>query len=104
MTDTATPVLTPPAAPDPTPVLPPIPTSWTPASVATYAGAIALFVLGALTSAGVIVPAGVSSEVQLVVGSLGALSGVVTSVVALLSHHSVQKTAIKAAAPLVPKV
>lgn len=101
MTDTATaaPILTPSASvltPPAAPVLPKPPTTWTPASAITYGGAVALFIIGTLTASGVTVPAHVSTEVQLVVGALGSMSGVLAGLVALVSHHSVQKVAIKA--------
>lgn len=81
-------------APAPAPVPLP-PSTWTPTTIAAYVGAFVLFLLASLTQAGVTVPAGVSTEVQLVVGIVGQVAGAVTALLATLSSHSVVKAASK---------
>jgi hypothetical protein len=81
------------------PVVPPIPvipTQWNPSTIATFASAAALFVVGLLFSLGVVLPAGTSASVTLWAGIVSQAGAVAASVIALLSHHSVVKTAIKA--------
>lgn len=82
------------------PPVPTIPTTWSPATVATLLGGVAAFILGVLTAAGVVLPGNVSSEVQTVMGSITAIAGALTPLLALLSKHSVQKTAIRSGWPV----
>lgn len=79
--------------------VPVLPTTWTPAAIGTFIGALALFVLGTLTQAGVTVPAHLSTEVQVIVGSLGQLIAVVTALVSHLSNHSVAKAQMFSSRP-----
>jgi len=72
------------------------PASWTPTTIAAYAFAAALFLLGALAQAGVAVPAHVSTEVAIIGGVVAQVASAVTALLATLSHHSVVKVAIKA--------
>lgn len=90
-------------SPTPAPV-PVLPKTWTPTTVATLVSGIAVFILGVLTSAGVVLPGGVSTEVQTITGSLTAIAGAISPLIALLSTHSVQKAALKAAVTTIPSV
>ncbi len=62
----------------------------------TYLGSVALFLVGLLTSAGVLLPSGVSGMIQAVTGGAVTVASVAVTLVGLVSHHSVQKAAIAA--------
>jgi hypothetical protein len=64
----------------------------------TYFGSFALFMVGLLTSAGVVLPSGVSGMIQALTGGAVTIASLVVALVGMMSHHSVQKAAI--AAPL----
>ncbi len=76
--------------------VPVLPSKLTPATVVAYVASLATFILGVLTSAGVTLPSGVAVDVQAVAGATVTLVGVVTALVATLSHNSVVKAQLRA--------
>jgi len=78
----------------PTPV-PPVTWSNIPADIA-YVVAVALFIIGVLTSAGVVIPNSVSHNIQVWAGVATQVAGVVTALINNIAMKSVQKTIIKA--------
>lgn len=89
-----------PPLPLPTPVAPTLPTVVTPVTLATYVGSLATFLVGVLVLCGVPIPAHVSAQVQTITGSIVSSVGAVVPLFALISHHSVQRSAISAGVPL----
>ena len=84
-------------APVPTP-----PASWSNVSAdIAYITAIALFIVGILTSLGVVIPDSVSHNIQLWAGVATQISGVVVALVNNIVNKSVLKVAIKANSSLV---
>jgi hypothetical protein len=73
-----------------------LPTNWTVLNIITFAGAAALFIIGILTTAGVTVPSGVSSTVQVILGNAVMIAGVIVALIHLVSHNSTVKAAIAA--------
>jgi hypothetical protein len=72
-----------------TPPAPPvIPTSLTITTVVAYLGALALFVVGLLTFAGVVLPANTSSEIQTWSAVAESVAGVVAGLITTLNHHT----------------
>jgi hypothetical protein len=82
---------------NPTPIPPKPPKNWTsvPEDL-TFFGALAIFVLGVLTAAGVVVPHSVSTDVRLWAGVAQEAAGLLGGTMALISKHSVQRAQIKA--------
>jgi len=60
-------------------------------TVVTYIAALAVFVLGLLTFAGVVLPANVSGEVQTWSAVAEAAAGVITGLLATVNHHATIK-------------
>ena len=60
----------------------------------TYLRSLALFIVGVLTSTGVVVPAGTSGMIKAVTGGAVTAASLIVALVSQLSHHSVQKAAI----------
>lgn len=60
----------------------------------TYLGSVALFVVGLLSSTGVVLPASTSGMIKAVTGGAVTAASLVVVLVSQLSHHSVQKAAI----------
>jgi len=60
----------------------------------TYFGSVALFVVGLLTSTGVVLPSSTSGMIKAVTGGAVTAAALVVALVSQLSHHSVQKAAI----------
>ena len=84
----------------PTPPAPPtIPSIITPTTLATLVGSLAADVLGILTYTGVVLPPSVNARVHAIIGAVVLFIGTAGSVIAMLSHHSVQKVALNAASP-----
>ena len=84
-----------PVTPAPLPVPPALPTSITVTTVVTYVAALAVFVLGLLTFAGVVLPPNVSGEVQTWSAVAESIAGVVTGLLATVTHHSTVKTLVQ---------
>lgn len=89
-----------PPLPLPTPVAPTLPTVFTPVTIATYVGSLATFLIGVLVLCGIPIPAHVSAQVQTITGSIVSGVGAMVPLVALISHHSVQRSALTAGVPL----
>lgn len=95
-----------PAVSEPVPEPPGIPTApmlpnvFTPVTIATYVGSLAVFIVGVLVLCGVPIPAHVSAEVQTITGSIVSAVGAIVPLIALASHHSVQRAALTAGVPL----
>lgn len=81
-------------------VAPTLPTTFTPTTIIAYASAAALFLLGILTSVGVVLPAAVSADVAVVVGAAMSLSALIVPLVVLITKHGVTKAAIAAGYPI----
>lgn len=83
--------------PEPTP-FPTPPANWSNIpDVVTFVVAAVFFVLGILTSAGVVLPAHTAADVSLWAGIAQQAGAIVASVVVVLSRHSVQKAQLAAA-------
>ena len=85
------------AAPAPTTApVPTPPVTWSniPADIA-YVVAVALFIIGVLTSAGVVIPDSVSHNIQVWAGVATQIAGVATALINNIAMKSVQKTIIK---------
>lgn len=67
----------------------------------TYLGSAALFIVGLLTSAGVVLPSNTSVMIQAVTGSVVTAASLIVALVSQLSHHSVQKAAINSPTTIV---
>ena len=80
-----------PAVPDPPSV--PLTFSNLPTWI-TYFGSAALFVVGILTSTGVVLPASTSGMIRTVTGGAVTAASLIVALVSQLSHHSVQRAAI----------
>ena len=76
----------------PIPAPPALPTSITVTTITAYVAALAVFILGLLTFAGVVLPAHVSTEVQTWSAVAESLAGVVTGLVTTITHHATVKT------------
>ena len=77
--------------PAPLPTPPVVPSVWTPSTIIAYAAALALFVIGLLTFAGVVLPSSVSTDVNTWSAVAESFAGAVTALVTTLSHHSMVK-------------
>lgn len=79
----------------PIPPMPDTPPTWSnlPAYI-SYAGALALFVIGVLVSSGVVVPESVSHSVEMWAGIISQIAGVAVALVNNIANKSVQKTMI----------
>ena len=60
----------------------------------TYLGSAGLFIVGLLTSAGVVLPSNTSGMIQAVTGAAVTGASLIVALASQLSHHSVQKAAI----------
>ena len=78
------------------PTPPVFPVKWTPATIAGYIASVVTFVLGVLTSLGVTVPTGISTDAEVVSGAIVTIVGAVTAVVTTLSQHKLTAAALKA--------
>jgi len=79
------------------PPLPVAPSSWSNISAdIAYVTAVALFIIGVLTSVGVVIPDSVSHNIQLWAGVATQVAGVVVALVNNIVNKSVLKVAIKA--------
>jgi hypothetical protein len=76
----------------PLPAPPVIPSIWTPSTIIAYAAALALFVMGLLTFAGVVLPANASTDVTTWSAAAESFAGAITALVTTLSHHSLAKS------------
>ena len=76
------------------PVTPPpvLPTSYTVSTVVAYIAALAVFVLGLLTFAGVVLPVNTSGEVATWSAVAESIAGVITGLITTLSHHATVRT------------
>jgi hypothetical protein len=63
-------------------------------SFIVYLGSLAVFIMGLLTTVGVVLPSGVSGTVQSWAGVASMIASALLPLVALISHHGVQKAAI----------
>lgn len=74
---------------------PAIPTSWTAATIVSYAGAFVLFLFGALAEAHVVVPANLSADVSVWSGVASQVAGAVTTLITTIAHGSVVKASLR---------
>ena len=77
------------------PTAPVLPSQWTPASIATYVLAFAVFTVGVLTAYGVI-PTGASDKVAAGIGVAQTLVGALIPLFALVSKNKTTRVAIQA--------
>ena len=77
-----------PAPVSPLPVPPPLPSSLTPSTIAAFIGSTAVFIIGLLGFAGVIVPANVTGDVQTWSSVLVSLAGFAGGIVTYVRHQS----------------
>jgi hypothetical protein len=86
-----------------TTAVPPVPTppaTLTPQATIAYVGALALFVLGTLTAAGVTVPSGIATDVNLIVGAAVSMVGALVPLVAHLFHMKAKTAAVLGGIPI----
>lgn len=84
----------------PAPVPPTPPAKWDLETIISYSVGMALFIIGVLVTAGVAVPASVSTEVQVIAGAITTILGTFATQVPHLSRASVKRAALKGGASL----
>lgn len=80
-------------APTPAPV---VPSTWNPTTIAVFIGAAVTFLMASLVQAGVVIPAHISSEVQVIVGIIGQVGSVITALLMGI-HHNAMKAKVAVA-------
>jgi hypothetical protein len=80
-----------PVTPVPIPVPPVLPTSITVTTIVAYVAAFAVFIVGLLTFAGVVLPANVSPEIATWSAVAESVAGVVTALITTITHHATVK-------------
>lgn len=81
--------------PAPLPAPPVLPTKWTATTIAGYVSSFVAFLLGLLTSLGVVLPSGVGLDAQAISGAAVIITGAVVGAATTISQHSVEKAALK---------